>query len=157
MTVTCLRYLAAVGVAEHRPWRVLRDRAEIEFVLCDLPPGVRAIYAHDDEDKAILVSRALSPAERLAALAHELVHMERGGGCHDPYLPEAMRPLTVREEERVERVVADWLLPPEQLQLFVDRRAELEPITVAVVAEEFEVAEHVAERAMRQLKDRRTA
>lgn len=133
---------------------MLRDRPEVEFVLCDLPAGVRAIHARRGPDRAILVSRALSPADRLAALAHELVHDERGSAGHDPHHPH-WAPCVAREERRVDDIVARRLVPPAELQAFVDATADIEPVTALGVAEEFEVAEHVAERALDLLlKDR---
>lgn len=137
-----------------RPWRMLRDRPEIEFLLCDLPPGVRAIHARRGEDRAILISRALSPADRLAALAHELVHDERGHAGHHPDHPH-WAPCVAREENRVDNIVAGRLLPPDELAVYVDVLAEFEPVTALAVALEFDVPEHVAQRALEQLAEQR--
>jgi Zn-dependent peptidase ImmA (M78 family) len=140
-----------------RPWRDLRDRNNVEFALVDLPEGLRAICACRDGDNVIMIDRRLDPAERLAALAHELVHLERGGGCFRPGLPPAMRPLVVREEHRVDAIVADRLVPRDELVTFIDLRAEVEPITAQVVAEEFGVPATVASVALERLGSTRAS
>lgn len=134
-----------------RAWRTLRERSDIEFVLCDLPPGCRAIYATRDGHRAILVSRDLNPAERLAALAHELHHDTRGGGCHDPDLPPLLRVVTAKEERIVNGLVADELLPTYRLRPYVEARAELGMVLAREVAEDFDVPVDVADLALRRL------
>lgn len=131
---------------------MLRARSEVEMIVCDLPAGMRALYACDGADHAILISRQLSPSERLAALAHELVHLDRGHAGHDPSMPETMRACVQREERRVDRIVAAQLVPLGELQRWVQRRALLEAVTVAMVAEEFDLAEHVAETALELIR-----
>lgn len=134
-----------------RPWRTLRERPEIEFMLCDLPPGVRAIYATQGGHKAILVNRDLPPAERLAALAHELRHDERGGSGHDPEVPPLLRVAAAREETRVDRLVAADLLPDAELRSYVEARAEFGMVLARDVADDFEVAVDVADLALQRL------
>jgi hypothetical protein len=155
MTVTPWAYV--VGVSEWRPWRALRERSTIEFMLCDLPPGVRAIYGRRGDDEAIIVNQTLTPAERLAAIAHELVHVERGGSGHCAGAPQSWGAVVAREEARVDRIVAERLVPLGRLADFVTARAELEGVTAEHAAEEFGVPADVAERAMRALIDRRSA
>lgn len=133
---------------------MLRDRPEIEFMLCNLPPGVRAIHARRGEDRAILINRALSPADRLAALAHELVHDERGHAGHHPGRQNCAT-YVAKEENWVENIVAGRLLPPDELAVYVDVLAEFEPVTAQAVAIEFDVPEHVAQRALEQLANQR--
>lgn len=130
---------------------MLRERPEIEFVLCDLPVGVKAIHATRGEDRAILVNRNLDPAARLAAVCHELHHDKRGGGCHHPDAPPLLRVATIREEHRVDALVADELLPREQLEAYVRRRSELGMVLARDVAEDFEVPVEVADLALRRL------
>lgn len=140
-------------VRRYRPWRDLLNRPEVEFMLADLPAGVRAVHARShDGHRAILVNRALDPVERLAALAHELVHDERGGGCHTPGLPARMQPLVGREEARVDRIAADRLLPLDQLDRWVRRQVAADtPVTARCVASEWQVAHWVAEHQLRRL------
>ena len=62
--------------------------------------------------------------------------------------------MLIREEGAVERIVAGRLLPVEVLQAYVDSLAELDVgVTAADVADEFEVAESVAARALEMLCD----
>lgn len=139
---------------DYRPWRDAATRAELEVMVCDLPSGVRAIHARSpDGHRAILISRALDPVERLAALAHELVHDERGGGCHQPHLPARMRPLVTRDETAVDRIAADRLLPLDRLDRWVAlQEAADRPVTVAWAAAELDVAGWVAEIQLRRLQ-----
>jgi Zn-dependent peptidase ImmA (M78 family) len=134
-------------VAWH-PWRALRAREHLEVVVCDLPAGLRAVYASDGDDEAILLSRSLSRAERRAALAHELVHAERGGSGHAADAPDGWATVVAREEARVDDIVARRLVPLGSLRDLVERRAEVEPITAEVAAGEFDVPAEVAARAM---------
>lgn len=124
----------------------------MEFALADLPAGVHAVLAQRGSDAAILVSRALAPAERLAAVAHELHHLRRGGSGWQPGLPDPLRTVVAREEERVDRAVADDLLPLHALAALARRRVEVEGCMSAVeVADEFGVPVSVAERQIRRL------
>lgn len=120
-------------------------------MLCHLPPGVRAIYATQDGQRAILVSRDLPPAERLAALAHELKHDERGGGCHAPDTPRLLRVAAGREEARVDRAVAADLLPDEALRPYIEQRAELGMVLARDVAADFDVSVEVAHLSLVRL------
>lgn len=124
-------------------------------MVCDLPAGVRAVHARSaDGHRAILVSRALDPAERRAALAHELVHDERGGGCHTPGLPDRLRPLVAREEARVERIAARRLLPAAELASWVGRRLDVgDSVSPADVVAEWDVPHHIAALALIELAE----
>jgi len=134
------------------PWRVLRDEfSDVEFALADLPVGVNAVLAQQGDDAAILVSRRLSSAERLAALAHELTHLRRGGSGWCPDLPVGLRAVVAREEERVDDLAADDLLPLPSLARWCARRADIGPVMPEDVAEEFGVPESLASRQMRRL------
>ena len=132
-------------MAGWRPWRALRERPDIDFRLADFPDGpVRALFVRCGDRKLILIDRRLSPVDRLAALAHELVHIERGGisDCFDVCL----------EERRVDSIVASRLVPVTELAQLVQLLAELEGgVTAEMVADEFEVPIAVARRALRQL------
>lgn len=151
MTVTAPVYGQDVA-AEWRPWRALRGLDDVELELCDLPGEARAIYAQRGEDRAILIDRRLSPTERLAALAHELVHLERGGGCHQRGAPAPLAIDARKEERRVDDEVARRLVPFGDLAEFVDMLIDCgETVTVALVADEFDVTEGCARIAMEQL------
>jgi hypothetical protein len=131
------------------------DRRRLEVVVTDLPTGLRALHARaEDGFRCILISRALPPVERLAALAHELAHDDRRGGCHQPGLPDRLRPIVTRDEARVDRIAADRVLPLPGLASWVDRHlADDSPVTPASAAEELEVAPWVAELQLRRLEE----
>ncbi len=137
-----------------RPWRELRSRADIDFALADLPPPMRALWCRDPDTgaRAILVARHLSPAERLEALAHELVHDERGGSGHRADMPDLLCAGVEREERRTDEIVAERLLPDEVLRKWVRAEVELgQEVTVIRCAERFEVSEAVAYRSLIRL------
>ena len=90
-----------------------------------------------------------SRRERRALLAHELVHAERGVGY-----PAASTATMEREEAIVRRETALRLVPLLELDDLVARRSEVEPITAALVAEEFDVPEDVAREALLALRQR---
>lgn len=142
-----------------KPWRALRARSDVEYSLADLPETVGRGVCYDYGDVAvILIDRALDPVERLAVLAHELVHLERGGSGQQPDLPAMLRPLVTREEARVERIVADRLVPLGELAAFVARRVGCEGCATAVmVAEYFDVTEQIATLALQRLAERKAA
>lgn len=121
-------------------------------------PGLRAIYATDGDDWVILVDRRLPAVERLAAIAHELVHHERGGGSDYPGRPDAWAPVVQREEHRVQDIVAERLVPRAELVAFVNSMLGVDMSVSAVeVAEAFEVPVDVAQQALQLLTDRRPA
>lgn len=130
------------------PWRSLRARPHIDFTIDPIAErGGGALHGRLGERSAIVISPELDRIERSAALAHELVHDERGIGR-----PGAT-PATMQVEERVvRRETARRLVPLDALLTFVDARVTVEPVTVALVAEEFEVPHAVAEEALRQLQ-----
>lgn len=155
MTVTAPSYDSWVS-GEWKPWRELRDRPDIDFALVDLPRNLRAVLARRGPDRVILIDRSLTPAERLAALAHELVHDERGGVGRAPAPPHPLARVIGREEERVDRIVAERLLPLPRLAEFLTMTADVaEPVEAWQVAEEFGVPIEYAARAMRALVERR--
>lgn len=141
------------------PWRDASTRPEVEVVVCRLPAGVRGVHGVSaDGYRAILINRDLPPVERLAALAHELAHDERGGGVHRPGLPWRLRALVAREETRTDRVAADRLLPLGDLDRWVAGEvADGRPVTVHGAAEALDVAEWVADHQLRRLQTRRAA
>lgn len=156
MTVTAPTYrrpmVAAAGGGRWRPWKDLAGRPDIDFALVDLPPGApRAIHASIGDVHVVLIDRALPPAERLAALAHELVHHERGGSGHCEDMPGLLRPVVAREERRVDQIAACRLVPFDELAAVVAKCCDvLGGVTAVDIAEEFGVSEHLAEIAIEQ-------
>lgn len=154
MNVIPLR-LRCPDVGRYRPWRELRERGDVEFYLTDLPDQLKGLLAQGEGWTAILIDRSLDPVERLCVLTHELAHLERDGSGHVAGLPSSMHPLVQREEERVDRIVADRLLPNEDLRPWVEAMLDMgEPVMAAGAAAEFDVTVPVAMRALRRLGGR---
>lgn len=156
MTVTPPAYGSAMG--ERRPWnpwRSLRGRAHITFTLDPIANMMGgAIYARRGDRAAIVIDPALDQIERRARLAHELVHDERGGVI-DSAEHTGLAVCAIREEARVDAIVAERLIPPRELEAFIDCMLALgEIVTVDLVAEEFEVPRPVAKLALARLRDR---
>lgn len=127
------------------PWRALRDRAHIELVWADMD-GCPGRAEREGDRQRVLLDPTLGRIERNAVLAHELVHLERG----ILYCPSTPPALVAKEEAAVEAIVADRLVPPALLQQFILAMAEVDGVTVADVASEFEVPLDVAERALQR-------
>lgn len=125
------------------PWHALREWQAAELQMVELPSGVDAASCPYGDRPAIVLDPSLTQVQRNAALAHELVHLERGGTCAGAGWAE---------EERVEDEVARRLVPLGELLVWL---VKLEQADVRVepwmVAEEWHVPEPVAERAMRLL------
>jgi len=147
--VTVARRPYGAPVGGWNPWATLRAREHIDFRLAPLPHGLGAVYWPRGRRVAIVIDPRLSRRERAAALAHELVHDERGGGCDALGMPETWAPVVAKDEQAVENTVARRFVPLDELDAYWRRREESDlPTTVADVAEEFDVAERVAEQAM---------
>lgn len=100
----------------------------------------------------IVLDPALDRRSRRVALAHELIHEERGGGCDGPNLPPGLDVIVARDEAEVVREVARRLVPETALRRLVDQRGGL---GIAVepweVAEAFDVDEPTARIALTAL------
>ncbi len=97
----------------------------------------------------ITLASGLDRAERNAVLAHELVHLERGGGVDYAGSPPSWQAVVAREERIVDREVARRLVPPRELhRLARARRSTGDPVTIDDVIEEFDVPEWVARDAV---------
>ena len=104
----------------------------------------RGCWSYPDHP-VILLDDGLTQVERNAALAHELVHLERGWPCRAPWA----------EEERVHDEVARRLVPLDQLHRWVVER-ERSDLNVEVweVADVWWVPDVVASCALRLLYQR---
>lgn len=113
--------------------------------------GGAAIY-FGPRNTVILLDPRLTQAERKAALAHELLHLERGSISHCRNVRGALSVEVVREENRIQREVALRLVPLDELGPVVDRLAGLgHGVMPADVADEFEVPPVVAAQALSEL------
>ena len=131
-------------MAGWNPWAAAAGHPRLEIWFADVPHG--ATWHRTADGDVITIDSAAPRRERRALLAHELVHLERGIG-----FPVATERTMQREEAIVRRETARRLVPPAELRVLVDRRADVEPITAALVAEEFDVPEGVAAEALRAL------
>lgn len=109
------------------PWDNLKDLdVDIDWQ-AKLPPSVEGLSEPDDDGTGWAALRAdLTPLERTATLAHELVHLERGGPSQHP--DGVVRR---REEAWVDREAARRLLPVERLLEWVGSLEEGATLTDA--------------------------
>ena len=146
-----------MGIAWN-PWRDLRYRKHITLGFTDVPGRSDAVYVTwPDGGAVVLIDRRLDRIHRNAALAHELIHDERGidGHANDSDL---WKPVRARDEQQVDREVARRLVPLDELEQVV-ALAESQGVALEAweVAEEFDVPLAVAERACYLLRDRRAS
>lgn len=133
------------------PWSALRDRPHVEFRL----DAVAAIlgggfYARQGGRAAIVLDPALHRRRRRTALAHELIHDERGAGFDAPGMPATWDAVVAREEAAVDAEVARRMVPVAELEAFVRPRLELGlAVDAWEVADEFDVDQATAVAAMR--------
>ncbi|MCU1355625.1 MAG: IrrE N-terminal-like domain [Acidimicrobiales bacterium] len=108
--------------------------------------GDRGRWIRGPAGDEILLAPSLTRQERREVLAHELVHAERGIGW-----PVATPATMELEEERVWRIALGRLAPSEEVEAFLRRRGTVGPVTVADVAEEFDLSPDGAARLARLL------
>lgn len=137
------------------PWAELRQRGDIRFAVDDLPSELGGgVAAERHGRRVIVVDRRLDRTERNAALAHELIHHERGLDVHREGMPETWTPVVARDERAVEREVARRLVPLRLLAEFADRLADMGAgVEPWVVMEEFDVPWNVAATALDLLNE----
>lgn len=139
------------------PWRALRSRTHIVFRLAPLPVETGgAVYWPRAGRAALIIDPRLPRRERNAALAHELVHDERGGGADLGEMPPSWAPVVARDEAAVDQEVARRLVPPAELAKLCEVLDLLDiGVTAVEVADHFDVPEPVADVALRAFADRR--
>jgi hypothetical protein len=126
------------------PWRALRA-SNADFGFTSLI-GCRGLWTRADGRHEILLESTLDRQTRREVLAHELVHMERGVGR-----PSATDATMQLEEDRVWRTALRRLAPPAEVRDFLERRASVGGVTVADLAEEFDLSFEAATRVARLL------
>lgn len=140
------------------PWAALRGRTNVVLRFDEVAAeGGGGLYAYwPDRDRALIVLHpALSRQDRNAALAHELIHDERGGGAHQEGMPAAWAAVVARDEAIVDAEVARRLVDPDELMEFVTGRLSIgDAVDARAVADWFDVPVAVANRAVRQLAGR---
>ena len=92
----------------------------------------------------ILIEETLGRRHRREVLAHELVHAERRVGW-----PAATAATMELEEERVWRTALRRLAPPAEVAAFIARRSTVGSVTVAELAEEFDLSPEAGDRRAR--------
>jgi hypothetical protein len=136
------------------PWAELRGRPELYVAILELRHGDAFYWPCPDGSKrcAIGLGGHLDRVGRRCALAHELVHHERGGGCSWVGQPDTWSSVVARDEAAVDEEVARRLVPVGELAEMVAAVEDLgDGLEVWHVAEEFDVTAEVADRALRQL------
>jgi hypothetical protein len=135
------------------PWSALEERRHLLFGLLKLPRELGgAVYFPIDDCAVIFIDPREPAVRRRCLLAHELVHDERDGGCDPEFMPVQWKAVVHREEGWVNDIVADRLVPPDELARFCQRVAAMEMgVTARDVAVEFDVTDDVAERALARL------
>ncbi|WP_421121033.1 ImmA/IrrE family metallo-endopeptidase [Aquihabitans daechungensis] len=121
------------------PWAALRATS-IELWFAPLQ-GERGRWTRRREGDEILLDESLDRQARQEVLAHELVHAERGVGW-----PHATPATMEVEEERVWRIALRRLVPPAQITRFLTARGTVGPVTIADLAEEFDLSPDAAAR-----------
>lgn len=131
------------------PWSSLKGRRDIVVLFADTG-DMRAVHQVRGRAHVIVIAAEADQVERNHLLAHELVHIERGGGCPDAgWMADSWGPVIAREEDRVEGIVAARLIPTGLLLQVALEACETEGrLDPWVVAERFRVPEHLAERAL---------
>jgi Zn-dependent peptidase ImmA (M78 family) len=137
------------------PWLDLSTRRHIVFELDRIAKiGGGALYARRGAHAAIVIDPDLSSRDQRAALAHELVHDERGGIADHGGAPGTWTAVVRREERTVDAIAAQRLVPLDQLEDWARRRSTIGPILLVDVADEFDVPDRVALVAVGQLRQR---
>lgn len=138
------------------PWADVAQRPGLTVRLLELPDGVRGVCRPTGPTTGIIaLSAALDQVERSAVLAHELVHVRRGGPCPSE-LSEVWWAVEAREELVVDREVARDLVPTVEFDSWLDARVEEgDLVDAALVAEVWRVPERVAQVALELAAQRR--
>jgi hypothetical protein len=109
------------------PWEAIKDRDNLHVRIVELPPGVKGACQRVDGHEFILLSKDLDQEERAITLWHELIHLERDGGCpDDPGMPDSWRVVVLREERRVQREAEARRWTPEMIAAAI-AEAEAQP------------------------------
>lgn len=143
------------GLTPWNPWKTLPhlDHVYVDFH-ASLPEGVQGLSCQSDNGTiAIALDANLGQNERCWTLAHELIHISRGGSCKRTPGATFWEAMTVKEEAHVNAVACDLVVPPRLLAVEVERALTLdEDPDLAEVADRFWVPKAVARYALHRLK-----
>lgn len=139
------------------PWKELGKRRHLVYRVTKLPPATGgALYWPVGRRAGVFIDPGVDRVRRRCLIAHELVHDERRGRADCRELPRSWDAVVAREEGWVDDIVARRLVPAAALMAFCRATAEMgEGVTATAVAEQFDVTEEIAERALRLLEKER--
>lgn len=143
------------GLTPWNPWKTLPhlDHVYVDFY-ASLPEGVEGLSCQSDSGMiAIALDGNLTQNERSWTLAHELIHISRGGGCKRLPGTSFWETMTDQEEAQVNAVACDLIVPPRLLATEVERALTLdEDPSVDDLADRFWVPQAVVKLALHRLK-----
>lgn len=136
------------------PWRELRADESVTLGFEQLPGTMIGYYDPHPELPVIMLNSQLGQAGRSCAVAHELIHHERGGGADMPGMPATWKAIVARDEQFCDDEAVRRLVPMNELvHLVVELEAGCEHPHPHHVAERFHVTETYGRRAL-ELLDR---
>lgn len=128
------------------PWEALRRRPDITLHWAWLPTGHHGTVHRDGDCWVITLHAELDRVQRRCALAHELIHVERG-------IVHASPATMAREEAIVRAETARRLVPGEELARTVRRLASIGiGVEARHVASFYDVTSTVARDALTRLR-----
>jgi hypothetical protein len=128
----------AVAGRRGSPWAVLAARPDIVVRFADLSStGARGACCRSGDGWLIVLCTSLDQVSRSAVLAHELQHVERGGGVDHPAMPVTWAAIVRREELLADRATAAAMVPVDVLRDWLCRQDG--GVTAGDVALEWEV------------------
>lgn len=155
MSLPHLPHLPNDNLTPWRPWQTLKAMPHVGIdYSADLPEGLHgACVIHPDGRVAIALDANLGQSERCWTLAHELVHIERGGGCQTIPGNQLWGSMVAKEEAAVNAIACDRLIPPRLLAVEVERALTLdEDPPIEDLADRFWVPTTVVRLALHRLK-----
>jgi Zn-dependent peptidase ImmA (M78 family) len=139
-----------MSVANRRDsaWDGLAARPEIHVKHRDLTAhGIRGLCEPmPNGEWLIILCTSLDRIGRGAVLAHELAHIDRGGGADLDGMPETWRAVVARDEARADRAAAALLVPADRLAAWLVARDE--GVTADDIAEEWQVTDWIAKKTL---------
>lgn len=138
------------------PWQTLADRPDITVRFADLTAtGAKGACCRTSDGWLVVLCRSLGQVERSSVLAHELVHVERGGGGWHDGMPSGWAAVLAREERATDRATARVMVPPDRLAGWLG--CQEGGVTAADVAVEFRVPVWLAAVALELAGEQRAA
>jgi hypothetical protein len=105
------------------PWARLEVRADIVLRFADLTStGARGACCRTGDGWLIVLCSTLNQVDRSTVLAHELGHIERGGGCWADGMPPGWGVVVARDERAADRAAALEMVPQDLLRDWLHRQ-----------------------------------